>query len=108
MVRSLQKAPCETVHKWVQNGLSAALLAAEDSQFQEKVKRLTCNGRPNLWRLLTDNKMPVLPAFYHVITVALPWWLADIVQRRLVTANLNLNFKFLRDWQTPSTQNCLF
>ena len=48
-----------------------------------------CNGWPSTWRLLTDHKMPILPAFYHVLPVVLPGWQADIAQRRLQ----NLKFR---------------
>ena len=57
------------------------LVSREELQFQEKLKFLTCNGRPNAWRLLTDHKMQVLPAFYQVRSIVLPGRKANIEHR---------------------------
>ena len=73
VVRSLQKAPCETV---CTNGRKMALLhccAAEEAQFQEKMICLTCNGQRQAQHLATAHwSYPVLPVFYHIIAVVRP------------------------------------
>ena len=54
---------CRSLWDCMHKGHKMALLhgwAAKVSQFQEKWKNSTCNGWPNIWRLLTDHKMPVL------------------------------------------------